>query len=434
VTGRAATAIVASVVLLGACTTDRGEPAATPRSPRAPDTAASPVPAEGGGRALAALERLCPNVAPPGGSAVPAEGPTPAYVRAVQREVSDIRGLAFTKPVPVDAATQDELVDGLSESFDASYPIDLYRRRSLAWQTIGVVEPGTEVGEAFRELSSGQVIGYYDTIAEQLVFLGSDDPSPVELVTLAHELTHAVDDQHFGLQALERLGLQCRDDGFDAALGLAEGDATYVMFEYARRALTFEDQLEIGGGSGGLEAAPPFIVRLELWPYTAGLRFVQALIVRGGMDAVNAAFRDPPVTTEQILHPDAYPDDLPQAVDIGNLGRRLGEGWHDLDVQEVGEGWLATMLALRMDRDRADEAAAGWDGGIYRAWADGSRVAVVISTAWDSTDDAADFVSTMTDWISSGDEIGEVRQLDGDRVDVLFASDPDVLTALRSAA
>jgi hypothetical protein len=87
-----------------------------------------------------------------------------------------------------------------------------------------------------------------------------------------------------------------------------------------------------------------------------------------------------------------------------------------------------------MDRDRADEAAAGWDGGISRSWTDGSSVAVVMTTAWDSTEDAAAFASAMTDWILAKDETGEVRQQDDARVDVLFASDPDVLATLRSAS
>jgi hypothetical protein len=434
VTGRTASAIVASLVLLGACITGGDDRAATPQPSRPPDGSASPVPSRGEGRALAALQRLCPRVPLPGGSAVPAEGPTPEYVKAVQREVSDIRGLPFTKPVPVDAATHAELFEGLEESFDASYPRDLMDRRSLAWATIGVVEQRTDLRAELEEFASGGVIGYYDTVKEELVFIGTDDPSPVERVTLAHELTHALDDQHFGLQAIERLGTRCRDDGFAAALAVAEGDATYVMLGYAQRNLTLDEQLALGEGAGDVGDVPPFVIRLQAWPYTAGLRFIQALVARGGTEAIDRALIEPPVTSEQIIHPERYPDDVPQPVDIGNLGRRLGQGWHDLDVQEVGESWLATMLALRMDRDRSDEAAAGWDGGIFRSWTDGSSVAVVMTTAWDSTEDASDFAAAMTDWISTGDEIGEVRQQDGARVDVLFASDPDVLATLRSAS
>lgn len=365
---------------------------------------------------------------------MPVEGPTPPYVRAVQREVSDIRGLAFTKSVPVDAVTPAELVEGLEGSFDSSYPRDLMDRRSQAWATIGVIDPGTDIRAELEEFASGQVIGYYDTITEQLVFLGTDDPSPTELVTLAHELTHALDDQHFGLRAIERLGTRCRDDAFAAALAVAEGDATYVMLGYAQRNLTLDEQLSLGEGSGDTGDVAPFIVRLQAWPYTAGLRFVQALVGREGIEAVDRALAEPPVSSEQILHPESYPDDVPEQVDIANVGGRLGEGWRDLDVQEVGEGWLATMLGLRIDRARADDAAAGWDGGVYRAWSDGRRVAIVLSTAWDSTDDASVFATAMTDWISAGDGSGETRQRDGGRVDVLFASDPHVLAALRSVA
>jgi hypothetical protein len=426
--------IVLVVTLLAACT-DGSEPPPRPTSSRSGSgsPSASASPAAEGGRALATLDRLCPRVRLPGGSSVPAEGPTPDYVRAVQREVSEIRGLDFTKPVPVDAVTHAELVEGLEGSFNASYPRALLDRRSRAWETIGVVEPETDIRAELEDFASGQVIGYYDTIAEELVFIGTDDPSPTELVTLAHELTHALDDQHFGLQAVERLGTRCRDDAFAAALAVAEGDATYVMLGYAQRNLTLDEQLSLGEGGDPGDVAR-FILRLEGWPYLAGLRFVQALVARGGTKAIDGALVDPPVSSEQVLHPESYPDDVPQPVDIGNVGRELGDAWRDLDVQEVGEGWLATMLGLRMDADRADEAAAGWDGGIYRAWSNGSQVAVVMSTVWDSTEDASAFAAAMTDWIASGDEVAEVRSSEDDRVDVLFASDPQVIARLDAAA
>jgi hypothetical protein len=431
---RRAAATICVLVALAACTRDGGTPEPSRRPSRSiePSVSATGSPDETRS-ALAALERLCPRVKVPGGSSVPAEGPTPAYVREVQREVSDIRDLAYTKPVPVDAATHAELVDGLEGSFDSQYPQDLMDRRSLAWATIGVIEPGTDLRAELEEFASGQVVGYYDTIREELVFIGTDDPSPTQLVTLAHELTHALDDQHFGLQAVERLGTQCRDDAFAAALAVAEGDATYVMVAYARSSLSLDEQLSLGGG-GVPTGVPPFVTRLQAWPYTAGLAFIQTVVARGGNDAVDESFVEPPVSSEQILHPDRYPDDVPTPVDVGNLGRALGAGWRDLDVQEVGEGWLATMLGLRLDRDIADEAAAGWDGGIYRSWSEGSEVAVLMRTAWDSTDDADAFAAAMTDWIDAGDETAEVRTRSDAGVDVLFASDPDALDALRSAA
>jgi hypothetical protein len=115
---------------------------------------------------------------------------------------------------------------------------------------------------------------------------------------------------------------------------------------------------------------------------------VTALSNDGGVDAVDDAFRDMPVSTEQILHPERYPNDAPTPVDVEDLAPALGTAWEDLDVQEVGEGWLLLALELRLDDAAAQEAAAGWDGGVYRAWTDGRDVAAVLSTV-DSPGDAA---------------------------------------------
>ena len=66
----------------------------------------------------------------------------------------------------------------------------------------------------------------------------------------------------------------------------------------------------------------------------------------------------------------------------------------------VGEAWLQIMLALRLDAGDAERAAAGWDGGLYRAWTDGAHTAVVLRTVWDSAEDAQEFSDAMQAWTS----------------------------------
>ena len=96
----------------------------------------------------------------------------------------------------------------------------------------------------------------------------------------------------------------------------------------------------------------------------------------------------------------------------------------------VGEAWLQLMLALRLDAGDAERAAAGWDGGLYRAWTDGTHTAVVLRTVWDSTDDAEEFFDAMRAWMSDTTSV----ELGGDgHVDVVFASDAATSAALRSA-
>jgi hypothetical protein len=122
---------------------------------------------------------------------------------------------------------------------------------------------------------------------------------------------------------------------------------------------------------------------------------------------------------------------VPQAVNVPDLSSKLGEGWSLLDQQEIGEGWLLTLLQLRLPVGTAKDAAAGWDGGLLRSWADGSRTAVVIQTAWDSVQDADTFAAAMKDWFRQ--QAAEVHQAE-DRVQVLFASDAQTLAALSAAA
>ena len=435
---RAAAWLLLLALVAGGCTGTGTPESSISRAQTAPPSAPeSPLPVPTGpGSAAAALAKLCvhPSSAPP--STVTPEGPTPPAIAEVERQVEQIRGLEFTEPVAVDPATHAELVQGLRRSFDVSYPAGLYQRRSRAWQTIGVIPAGTSIRAALRRFGSSQVIGYYDTLTHELVFIGSENPSGIERDTLAHELTHAVDDQHFGLGRLDHLADSCQDDRFDAALALAEGDATSVQLSYAQRYLTLQEQIQLGLQGGGSTAGiPPFILNLETWPYTAGLGFVRALTARGGERAVNDAFTHLPVSTEQIIHPERYPNDLPQPVDVPDLAPALGAAWRDLDVMEVGEEWLSILLALRLDGTTAAAAAAGWDGGIYRAWSDGDHVAVVLSTVWDTVTDATQFAAAMGRWIAGGaGQSARVGPVAGSRVEVLFASDPATLGLLRSAA
>ena len=285
-------------------------PAPVPVSPEHP----SPAP-DGPGSAAAALEALCPKTRLPTPSGVPPEGTVPAPVAAVERAVEQMRGLKFIHPVIPDPVTHGQLVRGLLKSFDTSYPKALYDRRSLAWQTIGVVPPGTSIRHALESFGSSAVIGYYDTLTGKLVFIGTKDPSPYERDTLAHELTHAIDDQHFGLERLDRLGATCQDEASAASIAVVEGSATYVQVQYVRRFLTPDEQLQFvqeansPGGSAG--DVPPFILQTQEWSYTQGLRFVTALVTGGGEEAVDHALTDLPVSTEQIIHPERYPNDVP---------------------------------------------------------------------------------------------------------------------------
>lgn len=378
-----------------------------------------------------AMKRLCRRPVVKGGPA-PGGGPTLAAVVEVGSEVQQVRGLGLVHPIPVDAVTEAELRRGFQQLTKQSLPQALYTRRSLAWETIGAVPEGTDLVKLFGQGGAG-VVGYYVPQTGELRFIGTSAPSPDQLVTLAHELTHAIDDQHFDLDGMEKSVGLCEDDQGLALQSLVEGNATYFMGAWAVRNLSpialFGVSLKAIEEPQGTVRGLPNFLKDGLFPYAAGLKFVQALIRRGGVGAVNEAFRHPPVSTEQILHPKKYPKDRPRLVDVPDYGPALGNGWKDLDVEEIGEEWLRSLLGLHLTDLSAEIAARGWDGGLYRAWSQGDNVAVVMTTVWDSQAEASEFAVRMRDWLE-GDKPAEVLPVRGDLVTVVFASDEVVLSRL----
>ncbi len=416
--------VLMAAVLLMACT--RGPEVS--RSPTGGPNAGVEV-KTGPTTALQAMRRLC---VPADIVADPVKKvPTPPAIAEVEHQVETVRGLTYDRPVNIEPITAGEMDRRLSNYFDAYYPKRFYARRSDAWATIGAIPRNVGILEALNRYQQGQVLGYYNSQNEELVYTGDATLDRIEHFVLAHELTHAIDDQHFDLDRLDDMVVHCDDEVFQAALGVVEGSAnhfaTQVLFRYPAAAPGSPPS----GGSAG--EVPPLITEIQAYPYTAGQRFVDALADQGGPEAVNRALRTFPTTTEQILHPSKFPGDVAKPVDVPDFSPTFGRGWHDHDVMVVGEMWLKALLDLRLDEPAASAAAAGWGGGIYRAWSDGTDVAVIVSTVWDTPADAKEFSDALGRWRSRGSGPGLVLKADGTSVHAGFASSKVVMGALSAA-
>jgi hypothetical protein len=360
----------------------------------------------------------------------------PPAIAKVADEVEQVRGLRFKRGVSAEAVSQKEIAKLLHEGLDQGFPEDEANRTAQAWAAIGVIPAGTDLRKAVEDFNSSQVIGFYDDDAGKLVILGDASLSPYQRFILAHELTHALQDQNFDLGRLDQLDRTCQDERVEAFLSLSEGDATETAVRWAQQTLTAGEIMEFDREASDFtpppSSVPPFVQNLLIWPYAPGRAFVQALLAEGGDQAVDQAFEDPPDTTEQILHPEKFPSDQPVQLNVSDFGPRLGDGWKDLDFEDVGEGWFRLMLQLRIPDASAAAASAGWDGGQYRAWTDADgHTAVVMDTAWDTDRDATEFARAMDNWL--GDEPGAVLAPAGRRVRVLFGSDVDTLDRLKAA-
>ena len=425
---RLAGLVLALTLVTTACSLVRSpEPSRSP----SPSVSGSPRPSvevrTGETTALQAMGRLCEEVDT---TAAPAEAnPTPPAIAEVEGQVEAVRGLEFERPVNVEAITPQEIDRRLARYFDDYYPRKPYARRTLAWRTIGAIPPGIGILEALRRYQQGQVLGYYNSQNGELVYTGDEELSRIEQFILAHELTHAIDDQHFDLDRLDELSNTCDDERVLAALGVVEGSANHFATEVIVR-FPISEIGEIPGG--GAEGVPPIITQIQAYPYTSGQAFVDHLADEGGVPAVNAALRRFPTSTEQVLHPERFGKDDPTDVDVPDFAPTFGEEWRDLDVMIAGELWLRVLLDTRATTQDASDAAAGWDGGIYRAWTDGEEAAVILSTTWDTAIEAAEFRGALTRWI--GDR-RDRTVVEGQGNDVIagFATGQDLMPALESA-
>jgi hypothetical protein len=247
-----------------------------------------------------------------------------------------------------------------------------------------------------------------------------------EHLTYAHEYTHALQDQNYDIDK----GLQYNDETCDldtercaAIQSLIEGDATLSEFSWFQNYATTEDQQQIIEYINSLDSpiydsAPAFLQDDFIFPYNMGLSFVQFFYGQDGWDAVDALYQDPPVSTEQILHPERYPADKPIPVDLPELSATLGDGWRELTRNQMGEWYTFIILAraadasARLDDTIAQEAAAGWGGDEYLVLhnADANTTAFVMKTQWDSDAEAGEFAEALEDYADARFGVSASRQ------------------------
>jgi hypothetical protein len=316
-----------------------------------------------------------------------AAAPAAAPVDVIATRVEALRRLRFEQlPEPLEVTSEQARREGL-ESLDRDYPAERRRADEMVYELLGLIESGDDLRELSGDLFGEGVAGYYDPRDGRLrVVEGSGTGTRVlEEMILAHELTHALEDQRFGLETTP-----ATDDRTLARSALYEGSATALMYAYVREHFTTEETL------GGLLSSafedtgdlPPFLQAQILFAYVGGEAFVSELLERGGWGLVDTAFEvRRPASTEQILHPDAYFEaDEPKPVRIrrvlgGDWKRALTGTWGELQTRELLGG--------------ASEAAAGWGGDRYVLWERGAESALVMRWRWDTPRDEIEFASRL---------------------------------------
>ncbi|WP_251341709.1 Hvo_1808 family surface protein [Haloplanus halophilus] len=320
-----------------------------------------------------------------------------AVVARTMARVERLRGLEFESTVPV------EVVD--RETYLARETVTATAFDETVWEALLLIGEDRSVASVFESFYGASVQGSYVPSEDRIVLVSDGEGARIDRRTLAHELVHALQDQHFGVDR----GTLTRDERL-ARQGLIEGDAGYVEDLYERRCRggnwTCVPRPDAGPGASLGGDMGVYVAAYQ--PYSDGPAFVHRLRQRGGWAAVNAAYANPPTSSAQVIHPERYPNWSAERVRIPD---RSASNWsrlnHTPTGTTVGEASLfATMWAnggvetFHLQRPSRPHRAynythpttAGWVGDRlvpYRN-AEGER-GYVLRIRWATDGDAAAF-------------------------------------------
>jgi hypothetical protein len=264
-------------------------------------------------------------------------------VDGILEEVSQLRNLKVLRTVPAVSHSREQILGYVGKRINEEYPGQALELEAALLKHLGLIPQQLDYRGTLKDFVTAQVAGYFDPFKDRFVlasWLGSLMQRPI----IAHELTHALQHQHFGLKsALKRIPEN--DDATIARSAVIEGDATITMVVH-------------------------LMIALE----------------KSGFSGVDALHRSPPASTEQLLHPERYPADQPIAVDF-TLSQNALKGYKVALRNRLGEMGMRFLVSPTGKREaEAKELANGWGGDRYAFLTKGKSSAFVAAVA---TDDQA---------------------------------------------
>ncbi len=373
----------------------------------------------------------------------------------IMKDVEELRGLEFKKPVAVEIASKDELLAYAEERNDDAIGAEAQEADTTVARMLALIPADMDLEEAALELLQDQAAGFYDPATDTFYIVEGFDAGGMLRIILAHELTHALDDQYHDIDGVLFPRARENSDSAAAYMAVVEGSGTAVMNGWAMpRALKGEismNDLKGADTTAGLGDAPEILWKSMLHSYLQGAAFLARTdnVMKGQVsppdrDDLERAFREPPLSTEQILHPEKYwvgeQLDEPRKV---TLTAKLSDGWELVREDTFGELALSMVTTPAAERKPFDpspmavatmrfgnDAAAGWGGDRFALFERGDARVLFLETVWDSEDEAVEFEEAMEERRTEleararelGNGVGSMRlDIAGDRVTLVLA-------------
>jgi hypothetical protein len=328
-------------------------------------------------------------------------------------EVAKLRGLKLKKKLRRETIDTAALRERLITRFGEEYTADEIAGQQVSLERWGLIAGDVVVRDLLLDILTEQIAGFYDR-TDRVLYIAERERDGGGDLLMAHEIVHALQDQHFDLDKLTDLP-HTEGDALQARHALIEGDGVVTSYELmlAREGIAppwgmddavtmMTKTIEASSGHERLDQAPLVVRDLLLFPYSRGMRFVAALRARHPWKKVDAAFKKPPASTEQVLHPELYlAGEEPHTVTAATPAAL--SGWRTRHATVWGEaGWSVLLRQHGVALARAETAAAGWGGDrvvVYSpAGKDRARDSIGVGlTSWDADIDAMEFEEAAVD-------------------------------------
>src|SRR5713226_4799443 len=324
--------------------------------------------------------------------AAPKAGTQADFIAAadeVLNQMSEITGLKLRAPLKKSLRSREEIrAFVIKQMNEEKNPAERYADARSA-EALGLIPKGFDLDSFMVNVLTEQVEGLYDPKTREF-YIADWSPLADQRMVMAHELTHALEDQHFQIEAWVKAA-RPNEDAELARDAVLEGSAMAAMVDYLMlstgRSLKdlpdFDPGMLIGdlGSTPTLQKAPPFLKDTLIFPYIGGLSFSAAILKNAGWAALPGVFEKPPVSTQQILHPALYRSGkIPTTVALPRLEKSLGSNWSKLDENIMGEYGWKEVLKQFMEEDRAKRLAAAWDGDRYAVFEEKQTKKLVLVT------------------------------------------------------
>ncbi len=300
--------------------------------------------------------------------------PARAEIDGILKELSNITGFPVRHEVVFESITREQVNRFLQERIEEVVKPEELKAEELTLKKFGFVPADFDLKKITVDLLTEQAAAFYDFHRKKL-FITDWAPSEMRNVALVHELAHALADQNYSLDKYTRKAQKDSEKSL-ARQAVVEGQASWLTSEVMARRIgkSLSNQQvarEILGNASDsssgqypvFDRAPLYLRETLLFPYTQGMAFQQAVYDHLGKPAFADVFRHPPVSTQQILHPGAYFENVqPTKVKLP----RGPKGSHGIVEGPVGELDHSILLRQFIGKEAADEVSPHWKGADYR--------------------------------------------------------------------